>query len=123
MKSLGEAGERLAEKKYLSLGYKLLERNYFFPKGVQVGEIDLIFQKNSELVFVEVKTRRNEKFGGPFESVDLGKQRRLIKTAKLYLHLHPKYQKYSYRIDVVAVDIDNPADPVIILENAVEDLD
>jgi len=123
MTPLGQVGERLVEQKYLQDGFKLLERNYIFPRGVQMGELDLIFLKGQELVFVEVKARRNEKFGGPFDAVDLNKQRKLVKTAKLYIHLHPKYQTYDYRIDVAAVDIDNTDNPVIILVNAIEDLD
>lgn len=123
MKQIGQAGERLVERKYLDLGFQLLERNYIFPRGKQVGELDLIFLKGRELVFVEVKTRSNNSFGGPFEAVDRNKQRKLVLTAKLYLQLHPKFQSFDYRIDVAAVDVDNPANPVIILENAIEDLD
>jgi putative endonuclease len=123
MTDLGQIGERLVEKKYLEQGFKLVERNYIFPHGVQMGELDLIFTKPQELVFVEVKARSNEKFGGPFDAVDIGKQRKLVRTAKMYLHLHPQYQNYNYRIDVAAVDVDNPANPVIILENAIEDTD
>ena len=120
---IGEKGERLVEREYLNRGFKLLERNYIFPKGKQTGELDLIVTKNKELIFVEVKTRTNNSFGGPFEAVDTYKQRKLVRTTKLYLQLHPKYQEYNYRIDVAAVDVDNTENPVIILENAIEDLD
>jgi len=123
MKNLGQRGEQLVEKKYLEQGFRLLERNYIFPRGKQIGELDLVFTKQREIVFVEVKTRSNETFGGPFAAVDSGKQRKLIKTTELYLMLHPEYRDYDYRIDVAAVDIDNPTDPVIILQNAIEDLD
>jgi putative endonuclease len=123
MRELGQKAERLVEEKYREQGFKLLERNYIFPYGKQVGEIDLIFSKDQSLVFVEVKARSNNRFGGPFEAVDMSKQRKLIKTAKLYLQLHKAYQNYNYRIDVAAVDIDNPEKSVIILENAIEDLD
>lgn len=123
MKSLGKAGEDLACDYYKSRGYKLVEKNYIFPKGRQVGEIDLILSKETKLVFVEVKTRTNSRFGSPFEAVDLNKQRKLVKMAKLYLFSHPNLQDCDYRIDVAGVDIDNAARPVIILENAIEDLD
>ncbi len=123
MNSLGEKAERLVEEKYLKSGFKLLERNYIFPKGKQVGELDLIFLKNNELVFVEVKARSNNSYGGPFEAVDENKQRKLIHMAKLYMQLHTNYSNYNYRIDVAAVDIDNSENPAIILENAIEDLD
>jgi putative endonuclease len=123
MKDLGSRGERLVEERYLSQGYKLLERNYIFPYGKQAGELDLVLVKGQELVFVEVKARSNNSFGTPFDAVDINKQRKLVKTTKLYLSFHKQYQDYNYRIDVAAVDIDNHENPVIILENAIEDLD
>jgi len=123
MHDLGQRGERLVEAKYKALGFKLLERNYIFPHGKQTGELDLVFVKSNELVFVEVKTRSGNSYGTPFEAVDVNKQRKLVKTAKLYLRFHKQYQDYDYRIDVAAVDIDNKDNPVIILVNAIEDLD
>ena len=123
MKDLGREGERLVEGQYNRMGFKVLERNYIFKRGKQTGELDLVFIKGNEIVFVEVKTRSNNSFGGPFEAVDINKQRKLVHTAKLYIELNPKYYQHSYRIDVAAVDIDNHAAPVIILENAIEDFD
>jgi putative endonuclease len=123
MSSLGQQGERLVEREYLKDGYRLLERNNIFPKGKQIGELDLVFLKDNEIVFVEVKSRSNQRFGTPFEAVDLNKQRKLVKTAKLYLQLHSKYQDFDYRIDVAAVDVDNKQQHVIIIKNAIEDLD
>ena len=123
MHSLGQQGEDLAASYYLNLGYKLIERNFKAPFGRQTGEIDLIVARDKELVFVEVKTRTNHKFGSPFDAVDFYKQRKLVKTAKLFFLLHPKWRNCGYRIDVAAVDIDNKAEPVIILMNAIEDLD
>lgn len=123
MTDSGRAGEDRVCRHYQNLGFKLLERNYAAPFGKQTGELDLIFQKDSQIVFVEVKSRSNTKFGTPFEAVDLGKQRKLVRTAKMYLHLHPNVAQLDCRIDVAAVDIDKPAQPVIILANAIEDLD
>ncbi len=123
MNELGQRGEDLVRDHYQRLGYSLLERNYIFPHGKQTGEIDLIFRKDDEIIFVEVKARTSGKFGGPFEAVDRNKQRRLVKTAKLYMNLHPKFHDLNYRIDVAAVDIDNRTEPVIILMNVIEDFD
>lgn len=123
MSSLGQQGEDFAASHYSKLGYKLVERNFKAPFGKQTGEIDLIVAKSKEIVFVEVKTRSSNKFGSPFDAVDFFKQRKLVKTAKLFLQLHPKWKDFGYRIDVAAVDIDNPAEPVIILMNAIEDID
>ncbi len=122
MKSLGQAGEELVAQEYKKLGFKLIAKNYIFPHGKQVGEIDLIFTKDREIVFVEVKTRSNSRFGGPFEAVDFFKQRKLVKTAKLFMQTNPKYRDLDFRIDVAAVDIDNPDRPVIILPNAIDDI-
>lgn len=123
MNDLGRRGEDLVAAKFKQEGYKLLERNYIFPRGKQSGELDLVFIKDREIVFVEVKTRSGSSYGSPFEAVDLNKQRKLVRTAKLYLHLHPKFESLNYRIDVAAVDIDNLINPVIILKNAIEDID
>ncbi len=123
MTTLGKLGEELVAKYYKKLGYKILERNFIFPHGKQMGELDLVVGKEKELVFVEVKTRTNSKFGTPFESVDIYKQRKLVKMAKFYVQQKSKFSDYNYRIDVAAVDIDNRENPVIILTNAIGDMD
>lgn len=120
--NLGQTGEDLVAEDYQARGFNLLERNYIFPHGKQMGEIDLIFQKDREIIFVEVKARSNTRFGDPFEAVDINKQRKLVKTAKLYMQIHPKFADFNFRIDVAGVDIDNLGKPVIILENAIDDI-
>lgn len=123
MQTLGEVGERLVADYYLNLGFKILEKNYIFPHGKRMGELDLVLSKNKDLVFVEVKTRTSYSFGTAAEAVDYYKQQKLVKMAKLYMALHPELKDKNLRIDVAAVDIDNPTKPVIILPNAIEDLD
>lgn len=123
MSLLGRIGEELVLQHYEKRGFILLARNFVFPHGKQMGELDLVFRKDKEIVFVEVKTRSNYRFGGPFESVDRKKQLKLVRTCKLYMQIHKQYQDYNFRIDVAAVDIDNKSSPVIILSNAIEDLD
>ena len=123
MMGLGQRGEDLAAEHYERLGYKLVDRNYFYHKGKLTGELDLVFVKEKCLVVVEVKTRKSPKFGTPYDSVDLLKQKRLVKTAKLFQLTHPEYADYGLRIDVAGVDIDNPSQPVKILENAVDDIE
>jgi putative endonuclease len=123
MNELGQRGEDLVSHYYQDLGWKIVARNYIFPKGKQTGEIDLIVEKGKEIIFVEVKTRSNSKFGDAAESVNFSKQQRLVRTTKLFLQLHPKYQDFDYRIDVATVDLDNLAQPVIIIPDAIEDSD
>ncbi len=62
-------------------GLQLIERNYRTPRG----EIDLVMLDGPELVFVEVRARRNAEFGTALETVDRNKQKRLVFAANHYL--------------------------------------
>lgn len=125
MNELGKKGEQLAAKYYERLGFKIIAQNYILPYGKQSGELDLILSNThqDEIVFVEVKTRRSKSFGEAEESIDRNKSQRLVRTAKMFLQLHKQYQDFDYRIDVALVDVDNLAQPVIIIPNAIEDVD
>lgn len=101
MKSTTTAQGRIAEDQacaYLQAqGLVLIERNYQ-QRG---GEIDLIFYDHDYLVFVEVRFRRCNDFGGALSSIDLRKQQRLIRTATHYLMQHAVTK--PVRFDVVAL--------------------
>lgn len=77
----GAEAERLAEKFMLQQGLVLLAKNY----RCRFGEIDLIAKDGDTLVFIEVRLRRNDNFGGAVASIDHRKQEKLISTAKHYL--------------------------------------
>ena len=62
-------------------GLKFVTRNF----NCRFGEIDLIMMDGNTLVFVEVRKRKNRRFGGAAGSVTLAKQRRIINTAQCYL--------------------------------------
>lgn len=124
--NLGQIGEEIAAKEYEKLGYKIIGRNVRLHQQKQVGEIDIVAEsmitdKNKEIVFIEVKTRRSEKFGTAAEAVNISKQRKLIRACKLFLLQRPQYDKHIWRIDVVVIDIDNLQKPATILVNAIED--
>jgi len=123
MPQSGKLGEELVAHHYKKLGFSILDTNYIFHKGKQMGELDLVARKDREIVFVEVKTRGSTAFGDAFSAVNSSKQRKLVHMAKLYMAVHPQYRGFDFRIDVAAVDIDNKANPVIILTNVIEDLD
>lgn len=95
---IGQDGEDEALAYLQQHGLKLVERN-FRCKG---GEIDLIMQDRTELVFVEVRKRADKDHGGAAASVTPAKQKRLIAAAQHYL------QRYSMppacRFDVIAID-------------------
>ncbi|HJV44107.1 MAG TPA: YraN family protein [Bacillota bacterium] len=101
---LGKYGESLAYEYLRDRGYQLKEKNVRMLRT----EIDLIVQKGQLLVFVEVKTRRIERFGIGTESVDERKQRKLIQAANLYLSRMKGSGIVNIRFDVIAISI-NPS--------------
>jgi putative endonuclease len=84
-------------------GLQLVERNYLCKRG----EIDLIMRDGKNTVFIEVRYRRNDRFGSSAESVDWRKQAKLLATAEHYLQQHPKAAKSACRFDVVALTTEN----------------
>lgn len=97
-RALGVAGEDRAAAWYLEHGYALVERNW----RCREGELDLVVRRGAELVFVEVKTRRSDRFGTPAEAVTPLKQRRLRVLASRYLQ-QTDARAASLRFDVVAI--------------------
>jgi putative endonuclease len=97
---LGKEGEQVAERYLRKKGYRLVERNYRCP----VGELDLIVLDGRVIVFVEVKTRSDDRFGIPFESVHRRKQRRMIKAALFFLTQHRLHHRDA-RFDVIGISL------------------
>ena len=78
-------GEELAAQYLRQKGYKIIARNF----RIRQGELDIIASKGKFLAFVEVKTRKNDRFGAAREFITPAKQRRLIQTAEYWCMLHP----------------------------------
>lgn len=97
--ALGEWGEGKAAEYLEGIGYQILDRNIRTP----YGEIDLIAEINSEIVFVEVKTRSSRSFGYPEEAVTSKKMQHMIDSAESYLQEQNDQQK-DWRIDVIAIE-------------------
>jgi putative endonuclease len=95
----GEWGEDCAAQMLKSKGYKLLGRRVRFGPRF---EIDIVARQGDTLVFVEVKTRKNEDFGRPIASVDRRKRHQLSKAALRYMERMRKLPPYI-RFDVVEV--------------------
>ena len=74
------------------------------------GELDLVMLHGATLVFVEVRYRRDARFGGGAASVDAHKRRKLVQAASAFLAHHPKHANAPCRFDVVEADGD-PASP------------
>ncbi|MDX1454245.1 MAG: YraN family protein [Gammaproteobacteria bacterium] len=93
----GDAAELRAEHFLHSAGLEFRDRNYH----CRWGEIDLVMQDGNTLVFIEVRLRQNDRFGGATASVSPAKQQRLLRTASHYLAAHAASDT-ACRFDVVA---------------------
>lgn len=95
--SKGAMGEVLAARFLREKGYNVLSSNF----RCRLGEIDIIVSDKRYLVFVEVKTRREDARYLPREAVTVSKQRKLLQTAAVYLSRFPT--KLQPRFDVIEV--------------------
>lgn len=77
----GQTGEDAAAALYGGLGFSILARNW----RCRLGELDLVAERDDLVVFCEVKTRAGMTFGGGFEAVTAGKQRRVRQLAELFM--------------------------------------
>lgn len=106
----GQAGEDAALAYLQEQGLRLVMRNF----RCKVGEIDLIMQDRSSLVFVEVRKRASSAYGGAAASITPAKQRRLLRAAQVYL-LRYRTQP-ACRFDVIAIERER----IVWLKNAIE---
>ena len=108
-KRLGDRGEDLAAQFLCRRGFKILHRQY----RSRWGEIDLICRDHDTTVFVEVKTRRSDAAGQPYEAVGREKQERLTRMALAYLKRNKRLEQRA-RFDVVSILLpDETETPVI----------
>ena len=110
---VGDAGEDAVADWYAASGYVVVARNW----RVRAGEIDVIVQRGSTLVFCEVKTRRSDRFGSPAEAVTARKQARLRGLAREWLAAH-RVRAEVLRFDVAAVRPNGRGWDVDVIEGA-----
>ena len=95
---IGAEAERWAARYLQEHGLKPIAHNY----RSRFGEIDLVMQDGPTLVFIEVRLRRSQVYGGAAASIDSRKQKRIIRAAQQYIaginHIPP------CRFDVVLMD-------------------
>jgi len=97
-KNTGDAGETIAAQYLINKGYNILERNYY----IRNAEIDIIAEKDSYIVFIEVKTRNSTRHGMPKEAVTKAKQKSISIAALTYLQKIGKLD-YAVRFDVIEI--------------------
>jgi len=111
-KLLGNLGENLIANWLYEKGFTVLVKNF----SIRIGEIDIIAQKHDLIVFVEVKTRKKSSF--PLSTVIVpSKQRKIIKTAKLFLAKNEIIDKIC-RFDLATVILNGSEHNIEYLEDA-----
>ncbi|MBT9130078.1 MAG: hypothetical protein DDT40_00143 [candidate division WS2 bacterium] len=98
--TLGKWGEDYTCNKLVSTGYKLIERNYQTP----FGEIDLIFQKGTNLYFIEVKTLHSHLFGLPREKVGRNKIKHICKSI---LYFMGRFNSKELNLHIMVAEVIN----------------
>ena len=95
----GQFGEEYTAWRLQKKGAEILYRNW----QCRYGEVDIIARYENFLLFVEVKTRKHDGLTDPLESITRGKQRRVIRTAQVFLQQKPEYRPLQPRFDAAAV--------------------
>ncbi len=111
--SLGKLGEDIACDELTRRGYEILALRY----RTRLGEIDIIARHDGVIVFVEVKARVTNKFGGAAAAVTGAKQRRIGRMALEYLSRNRLFDR-PCRFDVVALDFEGDRPRVEVYTHA-----
>ena len=112
---IGKIGEDIACSYLEKNNYKIICRNY----RTKTGEIDIIARDiTKEIVFIEVKTRQNLKYGYPIDAINKQKLIHIFKTATLYILLN-KLENNNIRFDAIEVYILNKKAKIKHVKNIV----
>ena len=96
----GQAAEDKALNYLSNQGLKLVERNF----NCLVGEIDLIMRDKEYLVFIEVRSRSGNDYGGGIASITHAKRLKIMKTTQFYLMKYKVQDQFPLRFDVISID-------------------
>ena len=109
---LGKKGEDEAVAYLQDRGYTIIHRNWHSGKR----ELDIVAEKDRELIVAEVKTRRNERYGRPEDAVDRSKIRNIVASTDVYLK---KFQiDLPVRFDIITLVGANPPYRIEHIEEA-----
>ena len=109
---LGKDGELVALMFLQKEGFSILKTNWNFQKA----EVDIIAKDNEFLVFIEVKTRGNRKFGKPEDAIDKKKIALYKDAAEGYLEQYPT--ETEIRFDVMSIVITKDETEIEYIPNA-----
>lgn len=110
----GSWAESFAALYFMSKGYKLIKRRY----KTRLGEIDLILQKKSLLVFVEVKARKS--IDDALHSIHGKNRSRIENAAQQFLAENPEFATFDMRMDAFCIAMNKSIVPIqyVHLDNA-----
>ena len=97
-RTTGDIGENAAQGFLQGDGYAILKTKYWTP----FGEIDIIAQKDTYIVFVEVKYRKAVKGYYPREAVHRRKQKSIIQSAQYFI-AENNIADMDFRFDVIEI--------------------
>lgn len=113
-RNTGRLGEQHALMFLKQKSYDILDVNWRYSR---LGEVDIIAYHplSHTLAFIEVKTRRSDRFGSGIEAITLIKQQRLTQLAEIYLQIKdvPPYEALSFDVIVVTPNPNTPEHPSI----------
>jgi putative endonuclease len=98
---LGPRGEDYTRRRLERQGWHFVTANWHCPWG----ELDIVMRDGSELVFVEVKTRRGDFAGRAEEGISRYKSRRLLRACESFVDKHPNFDGLIWRVDLVAITV------------------
>ena len=104
---IGQAAEDAAVAFLESQGLLVLLRNF----RRRAGELDIVARDNDTLIIVEVRTRSSNTYGGAAASVDLRKQRRILRAAEQLLQQRKDFAELRVRFDVIVIHGATSHDP------------
>jgi len=102
----GSDAENSASEFFQKNGFEILEKNFRFGR---YGEIDIIARKGDLILFVEVKSRKTDRFGGAIRSISQKKKKSLKATARHFLVMNPFFNSrdFSLRFDMISIENDS----------------
>lgn len=98
-RNLGTQKEELAASYLQEQGAEILAKNFYFHGG----ELDLVVKDGEYLCFVEVKYRKNTRYGYPEEAVTPAKQRKILQGARVFMYQKHLPMDTPCRFDVVSI--------------------
>ena len=114
-RDIGALGEDIAAKFLKKEKYKIIDRNYY----CKYGEVDIIASDNGVIAFIEVKSRKDGTSVNPLYSVNIRKQKQIMKAAQDYI-IRKKLKDKMFRFDVLTVIFKEDAPEVSLIKNAFE---